>query len=60
MSIKWTVKDAIESLKNLTNPFEQAGMQGANQKPRLSDILNNMENIEDNTTGEVEISNGIT
>lgn len=35
MTIKWTVDDAIQSLKNLTNPFEQTGMQNPTQKPKL-------------------------
>ncbi len=60
MAIKWSVDGAIESLKNLTNPFEKVGMQGSNQKPKLSDILNTMGNVEDNITGEAEISNGIS
>ncbi len=54
MTIKWSVNRAIESLRNLTNPFEQAGMQNANPKPKLSDILNTMGNVEETETLEIE------
>ena len=60
MTIKWSVNKAIESLRTLNNPFEMAGIQNPAQKPKLSDILNTIDNVEDNVTGEAEISNGIS
>ena len=39
MTIKWTVKDCIEHLQQLKNPFEKAATL---QKPKLSDALNQM------------------
>ncbi len=42
MTIKWSVNKAIESLRTLTNPFEQAGIQNPNQKPKLSEVINSM------------------
>lgn len=35
MTIKWTVRDAIRCLTDLTNPFEKTGIQNPNQKPKL-------------------------
>ena len=42
MTIKFTVNDAIESLRTLTNPFEKAGIQNPAQKPKLSEVINSM------------------
>lgn len=45
MTIKWTVSDAIKSLTELTNPFEQAGIGPNNQPgqrqalPRVEDVI---------------------
>ncbi len=51
MTIKWSVSKAIDSLQNLTNPFEQAGIQNTNQKPKLSEVITSMAN---NKNGEQE------
>jgi len=44
--IKWTEKDALRCLQNLTNPFEKKGIgqPELGQKPRLADVLNNLRN----------------
>ncbi|KKM14042.1 hypothetical protein LCGC14_1710120 [marine sediment metagenome] len=42
MTTKWSVNKAIESLQNLTNPFEQAGAQNLNEKPKLSEIISRL------------------
>lgn len=41
--IKWTVKDCIEHLEQLKNPFEQTVTL---QKPKLSDVISSMGNQE--------------
>ncbi len=44
MTIKWSVSKAIQSLQNLTNPFEQAVAQKPNQKPILAEVINRVSN----------------
>ncbi|KKN45280.1 hypothetical protein LCGC14_0684660 [marine sediment metagenome] len=39
MPTKWSVNKAIESLRTLTNPFEKAGIQNPAQKPKLSEVI---------------------
>ena len=36
--IKWTVKDCLEHLKELKNPFEKI----KSEKPKLSDVMASM------------------
>ena len=38
--LRWTVKDCIEHLQQLKNPFEKSA--GITQKPKLADILNSI------------------
>lgn len=42
MAIKWTPKDAVQSLHDLTSPFEKEGIGTPAQKPKLSDVLNGL------------------
>jgi len=39
--IKWTVKDCIEHIQQLKNPFEKTA--GVVQKPKLSEAIKAME-----------------
>jgi len=40
--IKWTEKDFLEHVQELTNPFGKKGIQSPNQKPKLSDVINSI------------------
>jgi len=53
--IKWTVKDAMRCLEDLTNPFEKKGIGNINQKPRLSEVITYMASRNNSGTQTPEI-----
>jgi len=55
MSVKWTVKDAIQALAELKNPFDKMGIGANANKPKLSEIISSMAG----NNGEKETANTI-